>query len=339
MSSIPDVADARMRLCVSALERQVSTMLGTFVSPQRVRTLVTAADRQDRPWMELAPQPFAESYLRGPFGFRHRLDQHPLFTLDALFALCRRMPEADVKLRFGPIPATAEFDTSLDRFRQGLTLDDALANFEARRAYIAIYNPERDAAYEPVIEGLLGEIARRVEPLDPGVNWYSSYVFVSTQGSVTPYHMDREMNFLMQVRGRKTVRLWDPTDPQIMTAPQKDKLMGNRDEQRPTYRPEFEAKARIFELGAGDGVHHPFIAPHLVTTDSALSVTLAITYRTARSDLLTDAHTLNHRLRRLGLQPSEVGLDGRRDRLKAATWRAARRVVQAARAMRSRAAS
>jgi len=27
---------------------------------------------------------------------------------------------------------------------------------------------------------------------------------------ITPYQMDREMNFLLQIRGTKTVPLWDP---------------------------------------------------------------------------------------------------------------------------------
>ena len=27
-------------------------------------------------------------------------------------------------------------------------------------------------------------------PIEPGMNWYSTYIFISTQDSVTPYHMD-----------------------------------------------------------------------------------------------------------------------------------------------------
>ena len=66
---------------------------------------------------------------------------------------------------------------------------------------VAIYNPEQDPAYRPMLQELLGEIAAQTESFDPDINWYSTYIFITAQNAVTPYHMDREMNFLLQVRG------------------------------------------------------------------------------------------------------------------------------------------
>ena len=153
--------------------------------------------------------------------------------------------------------------------------------------------------------------AAHTEPIEPGLNWYSTYIFITAHDSVTPYHMDREMNFLLQIRGTKTVKLWDPRDPEIMTPAEKDQLLAQRHEPRPTYKPSFERKAMTFELAPGLGVHHPFIAPHLVTTGKQLSISLAITFRTQRSDVWTDAHCFNHRLRsRLGVAPGNVGSRG-----------------------------
>ena len=121
------------------------------------------------------------------------------------------------------------------------------------------------------------------------------------------------MNFLLQIRGKKTVLLWDPRDDEIMTSQQRDLLLSYVG-RRPEYKPWFDAKAMRFELAPGLGVHHPFIAPHLVHTGPELSVSLAITFRTHRSDVWTNAHRFNHRLRRLGLEPRPVGhmawLDG-----------------------------
>ena len=79
-----------------------------------------------------------------------------------------------------------------------------------------------------------------------------------------------------------------------------------------------------FELAPGLGVHHPFIAPHLVTTLANRSVSLAITFRTARSDTWSDAHRFNHHLRRLGLTPTPVGQSLARDKVKAQALRLAR---------------
>ena len=282
-------------------------MLGTLVSPEHVKQLAALATAADRHWIQFDPALLKDGYNRRPFVVNHLLAEHPMFTFDALFALCRRMPESMVKLRIGVVPVDTDFDKSLNSFNHGMQLDDAIANFVQRQAYIVVNNPELDEVYRPIIEGFVGEIARHTETLEPGLNWYSTYIFITAQGAVTPYHMDREMNFLLQVCGTKTVRLWDPFDNEIMSPAQKDQLLADRDEPRPPYHPSFEQKAMIFELEPGLGVHHPFIAPHLVKTGPAPSISLAITFRTQRSDIWTDAHCFNQRLRKLGLRPAPVG--------------------------------
>lgn len=300
-------------------------MLGRFVLPSEISGLITQARRASTSWLLFDQREFRAGYNEHPFLVRHRLADHPMFDFRALAALCRRLPREQVQYRFGVVPADAEFDTSLERFRGQLTLDDAIERMEEKQAYIAIYNPESDPEYQPAIEGLLGEIAAQTEPIEPGLNWYSTYIFITAHDSVTPYHMDREMNFLLQIRGTKTVRLWDPGDPEIMTPAQKDQLLTQRSEPRPTYKPSFEDKAMTFELAPGLGVHHPFIAPHLVITGKQLSISLAITFRTHRSDVWTDAHRFNHRLRsRLGIAPGSVGSFGIIDATKASIIRLSR---------------
>jgi cupin-like protein len=304
-------------------------MLGRFVSSAKVGGLVVQARQSLSPWLLFDDHQFRAAYNERPFLVNHRLAEHPLFEFGALAALCRRLPADQVRFRFGVVPVDTEFDTSLQRFRGELTLDDAIEHMEEKQAYIAIYNPETDPAYGPVIEGFLGEVAAHTEPIEPGLNWYSTYIFITAHDSVTPYHMDREMNFLLQIRGTKTVKLWDPRDHEIMTPAQKDLLLSLRREPRPTYKPSFERKAMTFELTPGLGVHHPFIAPHLVTTGRALSISLAITFRTHRSDVWTDAHYFNHQLRRrLGLSSGTVGRLAILDATKAGIVRLGRRTQQ-----------
>jgi len=301
--------------------------LGEPLSPTARADLLAQAQRQRPPWLQFDPEVMRASYNRRPFLLRHRLVEHPHFELASLFALCRRMDAEQVSCRIGKVPVDAEFDSSLQRYNQGLTLDDTIEHFEARQAYIVIYNPERDAEYRPVIQELVGEVASNTEPIEPGMNWYSTYIFISTQDSVTPYHMDREMNFLLQVRGSKTVKLWDPFDDEIMTPTQRELLLSYIG-QRPTYRPSFEAKAMVFELEPGLGVHHPFIAPHLVHTGPALSISLAITFRTRRSDTWTNACRFNQRARKLGLRPEPVGRRPLVDQTKSAVLTAYQRARQ-----------
>jgi hypothetical protein len=300
-------------------------VIGRFVSRVKVNGLVAQAQQSAAPWLLFDDDEFRAAYNQRPFLVRHRLVEHPLLELSALAALCRRMPAEQVRYRFGVVPQDAEFDTSLRRFAGDLTLDDAIDHLEAKQAYIAIYNAETDPEYKPVIEGLLGEIAARTERIEPCLNWYSTYIFITARDSVTPYHMDREMNFLLQVRGNKTVKLWDPRDDEIMTPAQKDQLLSEHGEPRPPYKPELERKAMTYELRPGLGVHHPFIAPHLVTTGKGLSISLAITFRTRRSDTWTDAHRFNHQLRRrVGVVPGDVGRLGVLDATKARIVRLSR---------------
>jgi len=312
-------------------------MFGEFVPRERAATFVIDRRPRSDALLDFDPEEVGSSYNRRPFIVRHRLADHPLLTLESLFALCRRLPDDFVKLRRGVIPGNAHFDSSYDRYRDGLSLEQTLEHFEELKAYICIYNPERDPTYRPLIERLLAEIAAAIADTDPVVTWFSTYIFVSTSGAVTPYHMDREMNFLLQVRGDKEVLLWDPADEDIMSAAEKDHLLCAFGAWRPVYKPSFEAKAMHFDLHPGLGVHHPFIAPHRVHTLDGLSVSLAFTFRTLKSDMATKAHSFNEVLRRVGMSPHPIGENEAVDHAKALAsnaiqvpiklWQARRRVM------------
>jgi hypothetical protein len=290
--------------------------LGEPLSAARRNALAASTAQAGQLWLGLNRQTVEAHYNRQPFLIKHRLHEHPHFELGALQALCRRLGPGQAICRTGVIPVDAAFDSSLGRYNKGLSLDQALSDIEQHQAYIAVYNPERDPEYRPVIEALVGEIAVGIGSVDPGMNWFSTYLFISAQGSITPYHMDREMNFLLQIRGAKQVQLWDPDDDDVMSSVERDRLLAYVGE-RPGWRQALAEKAQRFELSPGLGVHHPFIAPHLVETGSALSISLAITFRTQASDLRSEAHRFNMRLRRLGLNPAPVGRDAIRDRAKA----------------------
>jgi len=292
-------------------------MLGEFVSRERAVAFAARARPQAGDMLDFDAAAVGEAYNRRPFIVRHRLAGHPLMTVDALFALCRRLPAWAVKYRRGAIPGDAHFDSSNERYRGELSLGDTLDHFEELGAYICIDNPERDPVYQPFIEGLLAEIGAAIAHVDPVITWYSTYIFISTRGAVTPYHMDREMNFLLQVRGDKKALLWDPADDEILSPADKDRLLSGFGGWRPEYRPSFESRAIHVDLRPGLGVHHPFIAPHRVHTLDGLSVSLAITFRTRKSDLITKAHAFNEVLRRLGASPRPIGQNAAVTRAKA----------------------
>jgi hypothetical protein len=300
-------------------------MLGKFISAKQYAGLVAQGHENVSPMLQFDPQLITHCYNRQPFLLMHRLAADPHFTLAPLLAMCRRMPADHVLFRAGPIPGDADIESSYDRYRRGLTLDEVLEHVEESRAYICVNNPELDLEFQPVIESLVAEVAAQIDPLDSRISWYSTYIFITSRDSVTPYHMDREMNFLLQIRGVKIVHLWDAWDHEILSSEQKDHLLAHMGE-RPPYKPSFESKAQVFELHPGQGLHHPFIAPHRVHTEAELSISLAVTFRTCRSDIWTDAHRFNARVRQLGLKPGEVGRNPLLDRAKCGVARAGQRV-------------
>ena len=105
-------------------------MLGETVSPDRYARIVARARAQAQPWLELRADNMRESYNRKPFLLNHRLAEHPLFTLDRMFALCRRLPANQVKPRVGVVPGDTDFDASLSKYREGLTVGEAIDNFD-----------------------------------------------------------------------------------------------------------------------------------------------------------------------------------------------------------------
>ena len=75
-----------------------------------------------------------------------------------------------------------------------------------------------------------------------------------------------------------------------------------------------------FRLKPGDGVHHPFIAPHLVENGPELSVSFAVTFRTSGTDRKTNVYKLNHQLRRFGFHPHPPETWLLRDRIKSRAY-------------------
>jgi len=131
------------------------------------------------------------------------------------------------------------------------------------------------------------------------------------------------------------VKLWDPMDDEIMSPRDRDMLLSYVGG-RPGYQASFERKARRFEFSPGLGLHHPFIAPHLVYTGQQASISLAITCRSALSDRWTRAHRFNCRMNQLGRKPRPVRNNDRVDRAKAALMELLQQIKASGWALRQR---
>jgi hypothetical protein len=244
----------------------------------------------------LDPIRFALDFNRRPFMVRHELASHPAFALERLVELARRMPPASVEYNAGDLPITQDPRITPPT---GLSIEETIRRILECQSWMVLKRVERDAVYQRVLDECLDQVA----PLVPGLRTRRAFVFISSPGSVTPYHMDHEYNFLLQVRGRKTISVFDRS-----VLSEQDLERFYRGEHRNLVFADHHArKAQTFELGPGDGIHVPVNAPHYVRNGDEVSVSFSITFRTPRGDRRSMVYVVNDQLRRLGLQPSPVG--------------------------------
>ena len=239
---------------------------------------------------------FAADFNVRPFAVRHALADHPAFRLERLVELARRLPADTVEYNAGDLPLTQ--DPKLTP-QTGLSIEETIRRIHEARSWMVLKRVEVDAEYKRVLDECLDQI----EPLAPGMRGRQAFVFISSPGSITPYHIDHEYNFLLQARGTKYMSIFDRT---VLSEEEIERFY--RGEHRNLVFDEQRARdPRTFELRPGDGVHVPVNAPHYVRNGPEASVSFSITFRTPEGDRRASVYRVNEKLRSLGVRPRRVG--------------------------------
>ena len=257
------------------------------------------------PLRELQPGRFAADFNRQPFQIKHDLAAHPAFALERLVELARKLPVDAVEYNAGDLPITQDPTKTP---RTGLSIEETIQRITDCKSWMVLKRVEVDPTYARILDDCLDEIA----PLAPGMRTRRAFIFISSPGSVTPYHIDHEYNFLLQIRGTKAMTIFDPA---VLSEEAIERFY--RGEHRNLVFDQSHAeKAQTFELTPGDGVHVPVNAPHYVLNGPAASVSFSITFRTPQGDRRSAVYQVNDRIRRLGLRPRPVGATALVDRAK-----------------------
>jgi hypothetical protein len=261
---------------------------------------------------------FRASFGRAPFLIRHYLADHPLFSLRRLIELSSRLPEEKVKYNRADISvATGLYEGP----RTGLSVRETIRSIEECRSWMVIKNVELDPEYRQLLDRCLDEVRPFSEPIDPGMFQREGFIFISSPFSVTPFHMDPEYNFLLQVRGKKRISIWDGMDRSIVSEIALEKYFSDADRQI-VFKEEYQQKASVFELTAGEGLHFPVVAPHWVRNGDEVSVSFSVTFRTPASERRRTLYCVNAGLRGRGLNPTPPGASAFRDLAKLYAFRA-----------------
>jgi hypothetical protein len=261
------------------------------------------------PLLDIAAPAFRAKFGRAPFLVQHRLAAHSLFALPRLVALARELPAASVEWNAGKVPISLD---PAHTPRNGLSPEETIRRIEECSSWLVLKNVERDPAYAALLRACLGEVGVVAPQLTEGMHGHESFIFISSPGAVTPYHMDPEENFLLQIRGRKTMRIFDRA---VVSAAELERFHKGA-HRNLTYRDEYAARAQAYNLMPGLGVHVPVTAPHWVQNGPEVSISYSITFRTKASARAAHAHQMNGWLRTLGFDTSPVGESVLKDRMK-----------------------
>jgi hypothetical protein len=252
--------------------------------------------------VELDPQVCAAYFDKKPFHVAHGLGSHKLFALPRLMELARALPEAFVEYNGGNLPVGV---TAAQTPRNGLSAEETVRRIAENGSWMVLKRVEQSPEYGALLDACLDEIAGQATL--PKMQKRGGFIFLSSPGAVTPFHLDPEHNFLLQVRGTKTVNMWDRDDRFVLPDQELETFYSAFVHRNLPWREVFQTTAWQVPLKPGQGLHFPVAVPHWVKNGREVSVSFSITFRSESSEARELVYRANARLRKLGLSPRPPG--------------------------------
>jgi hypothetical protein len=246
-----------------------------------------------------------ERYPWQRFAIRHTLADHPALSLERLVDVARELPRERVEYNLGAVgigmrPEKVPLN--------GLTPEETVRRIEDNKSWIVLKYVEELPEYRALLEQCLADIEDHTKRALRGIHAKQAFIFISSPGSVTPYHIDQEHNFLLQIRGQKTIHIWDPDDRVAMPEEAVEAtVFGQNAHRNLPWQESFRERGEAYTLTPGDGVYVPVHSPHWVKNGDAVSISLSITYRSSWSRRYVGLFAINAKLRSLGWRPAAVG--------------------------------
>jgi len=254
----------------------------------------------------------------------HNFHEHPLFQVPELIKLGKELApfEQCRFMRPGLTPASVIAHDS--RHPDGRSIDEFFERLEEPGSSVALYNIEVIPRYQALLHAVVGVMRDSVESEQPDVFRVNGFVFISAPPSVTPFHIDRENNFWLQLHGRKIMNVWDHRDRRIVPAEAVEDFIVTHSLRKVRYSEEFRAHSQEFHARPGDGVYFPSTSPHMTRSDpdwtgpgDRVSISIGVTFYTSVTRQVARVHQVNRVMRRCGWSPRYPGESPRSDAFKA----------------------
>ncbi|WP_203300641.1 hypothetical protein [Marinobacter sediminum] len=278
--------------------------------------------KQPEPNLEPQPNPSYRIWVEdaGDFSLdkisllRHNYHEHPLLQIDQLEKLAQKLLPLN-QCRFISPGATQQSEfIHKPKSPDGRDLAEVFERISEPGSWIALYNAETDPKYAQLVQEALATVEGLISKEQPGIFSPQAFIFISAPPSVTPFHIDRENNFWLQIRGQKIMNVWDRNDRDILPAPTVENFIIDKSLNTVTLRDEFMSKKFEWDLGASEGVYFPSTSPHSTRTTEAwvspengVSISIGVVFYTETTRKHAYIHSLNRFLRRMKLDPKFPG--------------------------------
>jgi hypothetical protein len=279
-----------------------------------VSTVISEIGASGR-WIVSDPERFREQFNRTSFEVSHYLASHPLFQLPALMELADRTLKArpdDLHYDAGDVKVDQRWD---EIAKTSFSAKEALQRVENCGAWFVFKSAQRDPEYRVFLDRGLAELKANMGPgIDSQILVEDIIIFLTSPKRVTTYHIDRECNFLLQIRGAKTLHVFDREDREVLSEEEIERFWAV-DFNAAVYKQHLQHRAKSYRLTPGMGVHIPVNCPHWLENDDNVSVSLSVNFQ-FKDRVRANAYRANFLLRKLGFDPRPPGRSPALDAMK-----------------------
>jgi hypothetical protein len=282
------------------------------------------------PLVSCDEQVFRENLNRLPFEVGHRFSGHPLFELSKLVELANEItsrndphrPFGDAYCLIGtPDPG----EKALEASKPIRAVAETIEQIQNANGWIMLNHVERNPAYQKVLEEGIADVLQLAgREVKNKIKWFEAIIFVTSPHRATPYHVDRECAWLLQIRGDKKIHLFPRADKEAVPDEELERFWAV-DNQAGVYKPQFESHAMVFNMRPGTGVHIPVNTPHWLRNGDDISISMNINF-VFHDRIWGNIYKANHQLRKRGFQPTPPGQNAFKDSVKGAAYTAVQRV-------------
>jgi len=230
--------------------------------------------------LDWTPEQIA-SFGQKPIVARHRLHELPLFSDADLIEVLENHPRDQLQA------FTMGTDASKSHEWQpvdiaGSSGKDMLSAVARGRLWFHLFRMEdANAQYKELFSRLFSELSNTLPGFRPANE--SATLIISSPSALVYYHADPQFNFLWHIRGAKQVWIYPAGDLELIDQEVLEDIFASYADEEVPYKREFDNKAKLFDLNAGDVICWPLNSPHRVTNLHGINVSLSTVYETKES--------------------------------------------------------